>query len=381
MTVSLTDEQNNALKSVRGWFHAYRTGRTKQQTYRLFGAAGVGKTFLAQHIIDDLDVVPTYASFTGKAALVMRKNGCHGASTIHSLIYKPNKNHETGITEFVLDKGSAVCDADLVVIDECSMVGPDLGRDLESFDKPILVLGDPNQLPPIRGAGYFTQQRPDFTLTEVHRQAKESPIVWFAHQILQGKRPGVGVYGQDRRLKVIERADLDGQMVLDADQVIVGLNKTRKQYNARIRNLLEIQTPYPVASEKVIGLRNVHSAGFLNGSMWEIDAIETPETLESKDDPEKPFLFDMSLKSLDGDGTLFGSVPLYYMMNREDKQLKLPRGCLEVDFGYAISGHKSQGSQWENVLVFDQSGAFRDDADKWIYTAVTRASETLTIVV
>ena len=63
------------------------------------------------------------------------------------------------------------------MIDECSMVDEELGRDLLSFGKPILVLGDPAQLPPVKGGGFFTETAPDVMLTEIHRQAEGSAII------------------------------------------------------------------------------------------------------------------------------------------------------------------------------------------------------------
>ena len=72
------------------------------------------------------------------------------------------------------------------MIDECSMVDAELGRDLMSFDVPVLVLGDPAQLPPIQGGGFFTEAEPDAMLTEVHRQAQDDPIVRLSMEVREG---------------------------------------------------------------------------------------------------------------------------------------------------------------------------------------------------
>jgi exodeoxyribonuclease-5 len=108
-----------------------------------------------------------FAAFTGKAALVMRNKGCDNASTIHSLIYRAR---ESGVEQpsFELWDDAPASKAKLIVIDECSMVDAELGRDLMSFECPLLVLGDPAQLPPIQGGGFFTDCEPDAMLTEVH---------------------------------------------------------------------------------------------------------------------------------------------------------------------------------------------------------------------
>src|SRR5262249_42181010 len=146
------------------------------QIFRLFGYAGTGKTTLARHLAEDVDGKVAYAAFTGKAALVMRRKGCAGASTIHSLIYRPRDSGEEA-PSFELWDGAPASRAELIVIDECSMVDPDLGRALLSFGVPVLVLGDPAQLPPIQGGGFFTDAEPDAMLTEVHRQAADDPII------------------------------------------------------------------------------------------------------------------------------------------------------------------------------------------------------------
>ncbi len=85
----------------------------------------------------------------------------------------------------------------------------------------------------MRGGGFFTEAEPDVMLTEVHRQAKDDPIVRMAMTIREGGRLELGTYGQSR---VVSRRALDPAEVLECDQVLVGLNKTRRLYNARLRN-------------------------------------------------------------------------------------------------------------------------------------------------
>ena len=157
--------------------------------FRLFGYAGTGKTTLARHLAERVDGKVLFAAFTGKAALVMRSKGCERASTIHSLIYKPRESGEE-IPSFDLWDDAPASKAALIVIDECSMVDAELGRDLMSFGVPVLVLGDPAQLPPIQGGGFFTDAEPDAMLTEVHRQAEDNPIIRLSMDIREGRDPG-----------------------------------------------------------------------------------------------------------------------------------------------------------------------------------------------
>ena len=193
-------EQDSALKAVAAWLKA-----GERQVFRLFGYAGTGKTTLARHVAQDVAGDVAFAAFTGKAAHVMRGKGCKGAGTIHSLIYRLRGEDEDG-PNFALNEDSSAGKAALIVIDECSMVDEEIGRDLLSFGTPVLVLGDPAQLPPIAGGGYFTSAEPDVMLTEVHRQATDDPIVLLSMIVRQGGSLDYGGHGASR---VIERGDID----------------------------------------------------------------------------------------------------------------------------------------------------------------------------
>src|SRR3984885_9390835 len=157
-------EQAEAIDQVGRWLK-----QGEPQVFRVFGYAGVGKTTLARHIAEGARGETAFAAFTGKAALVMRSKGCPGATTIHALIYRASEGAE-GAPTFTLNADGPASKAGLIVIDECSMVDAELARDLLSFGKPILVLGDPFQLPPVKGGGFFTEGAPDVMLTHIHRQ-------------------------------------------------------------------------------------------------------------------------------------------------------------------------------------------------------------------
>jgi exodeoxyribonuclease-5 len=188
-------EQDAALKAVAEWLKAKPGRGNTPPIFRLFGYAGTGKTTLARHFAAGVDGKVLFAAFTGKAAQVMRNKGCQGASTIHSLIYKP-PDTATEQPSFQLWDEAPASKAKLIVIDECSMVDAELGRDLMSFGVPVLVLGDPAQLPPIQGGGYFTDAEPDAMLTEVHRQAQDDPIVRLSMLVREGHRLEPGEYGK-----------------------------------------------------------------------------------------------------------------------------------------------------------------------------------------
>src|SRR4249920_3788676 len=208
-----TPHQQDALKSVSEWLKAGPGMNGTPQVFRLFGYAGTGKTTLATHIADAADGEVKFAGFTGKAALVMRAKGCEGASTIHSLIYRARESGEE-MPSFDLWDEAPASKAKLIVIDECSMVDEELGRDLKSFGVPLLVLGDPAQLPPIAGGGFFTDAEPDVMITEVHRQAADDPIIRLSMIVREGGMLPQGIYGES---KVIGRDEVEQEEVLLAD--------------------------------------------------------------------------------------------------------------------------------------------------------------------
>src|SRR5262245_39559064 len=258
---AFTPEQESALKAVANWRKSAAGGTS---IFRLFGYAGTGKTTLAKHIAEGVKGRVLFAAFTGKAACVMRSKGCYGASTIHRLIYKPKEHNEENPT-FELWSRAPAADAKLIIIDECSMVDAELARDLMSFNVPLLVLGDPAQLPPIQGGGFFTDAKPDAMLTEVHRQARDNPIVRLSMDIRAGKPLEPGDYGETQ---VVTRADLDPKRVLGADQILVGRNVTRRAYNARLRERRGFTEPLPMAGDKLVCLRNNRRKGLFNGGLW-----------------------------------------------------------------------------------------------------------------
>jgi exodeoxyribonuclease-5 len=374
--MNFSPQQDDALQAVARWM---KSG--KPQIFRLFGYAGTGKTTLAKYFAEHVDGSVQFAAFTGKAAQVLRSKGATNARTIHSLIYRPRgeeavSDEETGKTSmsptFAINRQSPVARAKLIIVDECSMVDEQLGRDLMSFGTPILVLGDPGQLPPISGGGYFTEHEPDHLLTEIHRQARDNPIIRLALDVREGKEFMRGDFGA---AQVIGKEDVDQELVLGADQVLVGTNRTRRRYNGRLRELKGFTADVPQAGDKLVCLRNDPSKGLLNGSLWKvmtasretvkpgINLLVSPE----EDDPDRGVAKIKLLKSA-------------FENPDEEIPWQQKKRFDDFDYGYALTVHKAQGSQWNNVVLFDESWAFRDTRQRWLYTAVTRAAERLTVV-
>jgi len=359
-------QQEQALKAVGVWVEDPGAA----QVFRLFGYAGTGKTTLARHLAEHVDGEVQFGAFTGKAALVLRSKGCGEARTIHSMIYRP-KDLDTEEPSFVLNDESPASRANLIVIDECSMVDEELGRDLLSFGKKVLVLGDPAQLPPVKGGGFFTEQTPDMMLTEVHRQAADNPIVRLSMQVRAGERLAFGDHGA---LKVVSRRDINAELVKSADQVLVGLNKTRRAYNRRLRELFGFKAATPEVGEKLVCLRNDKAKGLLNGAVFRVQKASGLRRARLR----------MSLMPEEASGgkpIRVGVLPAFFEGTEESVPFAQRRESDEFDYGYALTVHKAQGSQWDDVVLFDESHAFRENRERWLYTGVTRAAKSLTVVI
>lgn len=409
-------QQDQALRDVAHWL---RYG--EEQVYYMAGYAGTGKTTLARHLAQGVDGLTLFGAYTGKAAHVLRQKGCDGATTIHSMIYRVKTASQAKIKEleqkilevraqlraeqgpegelrpslflrqleealmaekaqsnreiFDLNTDSVVNDATLVVIDECSMVDGQMGEDLLSFGKKVLVLGDPAQLPPVMGGGFFTERRPNIVLTEVHRQARDNPIIELATRVRQQQTLEPGRYGSSTVHPAGTR--LSPEEVLRADQVLVGKNVTRSATNARFRGLLvqagELEeSALPVPGDRLVCLRNNHDLGLLNGQLWRTDASASLG-------PERVF---MTLSPLDTDGhPVDVEAHTHHFLGLGDRLDWWERkDAQEFDYGYALTCHKSQGSQWDHVLVFNEGYCFRQDKYKWLYTAITRAAERVDVV-
>ena len=374
--MQLSPEQDQALSAVSKWL---KEGR--RPIFRLFGYAGTGKTTLARYFAEHVDGDVQFAAFTGKAAQVLRSKGANNARTLHSLIYRPRgeeavEDETTGKTSiaptFSLNRQSPVAKAKLIIVDECSMVDEQLGRDLMSFGTPILVLGDPGQLPPISGGGFFTEHEPDFLLTEIHRQARDNPIIQLALDVREGRELPYGDHGT---AKVISKHEVTQQLVLEADQVLVGTNRTRRRYNQRLRELKGFTADYPQAGDKLVCLRNDPAKGLLNGSLWKVmtasrETVKPGINLLISPEDEEPGRGVSKIKLLKA--------------QFEDPEAEIPwqtkKRYDDFDYGYALTVHKAQGSQWGEIVLFDESFAFRDTRERWLYTAITRAAERLTVV-
>ena len=367
---TFTPHQDAALKAVADWLKAKPGKNGTPPVFRLFGYAGTGKTTLARHIAEGVEGGVKFAAFTGKAALVMRNKGCDNASTIHSLIYRAR---ESGVEQpsFELWDDAPASKAKLIVIDECSMVDAELGRDLMSFECPLLVLGDPAQLPPIQGGGFFTDCEPDVMLTEVHRQAQDDPIIRMSMDVREGRDLDIGRYGESQ---VVSRAELDPDRVMQADQVLVGRNNTRRAYNMRVRQKQNIEDP-------LAGRRRQAGLSAQQPQEGPVQRRAVAGEVARGVEIQHHHHAAVARRGFrpQGDKGLGARRLLWRRHRHHPWEQRKPYD--EFDYGYVLTVHKSQGSQWDDVVLFDESFAFQESRARWLYTGITRAAKRLSIVV
>ena len=322
-----------------------------------------------------------FAAFTGKAAQVLRSRGASKASTIHSLIYRPRgeetvEDEETGKKEvlpmFSLNRQSPVSNAELIIMMNARWLMRRWDRICFPLEHGFWFWVIPGQLPPVSGGGFFTEHDPDVLLEEIHRQALDNPIVDLARQARLGNPVALGDYGEAAR--VIPKSQVTTDLVLDADQVLVGTNRTRRRYNERLRELKGFDGPLPAAGDKLVCLRNDPQKGLLNGSLWQVTSAA--RTVKSS--------MNILIRAEDEGIERVSAKVKLLKAAFEDPENEVPwqikRRHDDFDYGYALTVHKAQGSQWDEVVLFDESYAFREHKDRWLYTAITRAAEKLTIV-
>lgn len=373
--VTLSDAQWDAVKRIKAW---YQGGSSTPQVFYLAGFAGTGKSTVYKTVREELQGCGAKkaitCAFTGKAANVLRRKGTDDAMTLHAAMYTPVEDEETGKVEFKLNITSApAADADLIGVDECSMVGPDLGEDLLSFGKKVLVMGDPGQLPPVNGQGFFTAREPDVFLSEIHRQAAGSPILRLATLARQGKRLPVGRVG-DVEVAALTK-ETQPLVYREETQAICGTHRVRWAYSQRIRRMRGFEGPIPTKGERVLCMRNNRDLGIFNGGQ----GVVLSEPQHGRDGHLR-----MNI-DMDDLATPLKKVAVHpHHFNKhfrpDEARPRIGKDVEEFDWGLLLTCHKAQGSSWPHVTVVDDSGCFREDRWKWLYTAVTRAETGLTVL-
>jgi exodeoxyribonuclease-5 len=374
--MNLTDEQQAARRAI---FTAIREGARE---FVLFGYAGTGKTTLIRHLVDEARGYVAVLALTNKAVQVLRSKGIDTAETIHRFLYptvgqgRCNCGEDDDvIVEFhqkdcpaikpvfsifnaLGEQEGDVAEPTLIIVDEASMVPVKLAEDIRAKypDVPVLAVGDPFQLPPVEGKPYWTSA--DFTLMKIQRQAWDNPIIRLAHDVRTGKPLKAGTYGETVITnQSLLRAEPDME---DFDQVLVFRHVTRCLYNRLYRAANKLTDPMPQRDELVMIRSNHKEIGVYNGDMFEVENVwpmGEAIDIKLKGIPQKVHVWRLG----------FGDADDWSKLQRMD--FKVVRRHGRANYGYVITTHSAQGSEWDRVLIARDG----NKSPNWMYTALTRA--------
>jgi len=387
----LSKDQKIIYSDVLKWFKD-----KNDLLLRVGGVAGSGKTSLLSLLAKKLGENIAFCCFTGKAANVLKikldqaKVDYSYCGTIHGLIYKPIINNKT--LEVIGWTKKISIEESTIVIDEASMVGSKMWNDLTRFGLKILVVGDHFQLPPINSF-INLMDNPDIKLEKIHRQAKDNPIIKLSMFIREGgdiKK----FKSNDNRIAQLSKYDYDKienffkQMYVKRNPlesaVLSLFNNTRNKNNQMIRELCG-RGKEPEEGDLVICLKNIHNKEYsiFNGMRGIINSsIKTSNNYEMEVDfpDEKIQLCDKVCKYQFNQPYTFGNILDFKKFGVTIK--KWADVGLLLDYGYSLTVHKAQGSQFENVMVFIEKLKSTNDEyfRRWLYTAVTRSSINLALV-
>ena len=395
MSITLTKKQEEGLRTAVA---RYQLG----EKYTIIsGYAGSGKSTLIKFIIDALPVNPerdvAYAAFTGKAATVLQQKGCQNAVTAHKLLYRA-KPMPNGTYKF-FPRAKNEMEYKVIVIDEVSMLPKPMWDLLITHDVYILATGDPGQLPPVNpDDDNHILDKPHVFLDEIMRQAQDSEIIRLSMHIREGGTlSSFGCSGQ--QVQIFNKGDVVSGMYNWADQILCATNAQRTKINNFVRQQKGFGEE-PEVGDKIISLRNhwdfASSSGtwaLTNGSIGTIEYMDKQNIWLPRYIYDKPVPYLFTNITLE-DGDVFNAIPIDYnslkngemtLNPKQTYQLNKMKGFIEAPFefayAYAITCHKSQGSEWNKVLVFEEWFPNTiEEHKKWLYTACTRASDKLVVI-
>jgi ATP-dependent exoDNAse (exonuclease V) alpha subunit len=422
----LSDDQQAVFNDIVGWIEARVIDGENLLT--VGGLAGSGKSTLIGVLAAQFpDLRIAYATFTGRAASVLqRKLRAAGVSTtsrqarpenfkgrdvkqlflepgsteaklpfcgtLHKLLYRPLIDEKEEIHGWSkrdkLDRRY-----DLIVVDEASMVGDDMLLDLQVHKTPILAVGDHGQLPPVMSSGNLMAD-PVLKLTKIHRQARTNPIIRFARHVRKTGELSTEfedgehiVFDSKKNVDAVLR---DAYANVDAPidvAILCWTNKSRIRLNLTARRVLGFKGA-PSKGELLICLKNMRNANadiyngmrgvvaedtWIGDEGWELEAL-----VGFPEESIEPRSLSLCAPQFNRE-RVFGSVD---ELKERGVAVDTMAGLQFCDFGYALTVHKSQGSQMKHVIVWIEEGAKSDPKfwKRWLYTATTRAVQQLTIL-
>lgn len=413
LEVALSADQKAALDQIETWF---REPGSKRH-FALAGAAGSGKTTVTGLLIRRLKLTSQQVMLlapTGKAVEALKFRLPRGwksrARTLASFLWNWKFSGYQGENNKFVNGGAKPVEASLslLIVDEASMVTQ---RDFEALShyRRVLFTGDPDQLPPVVEDSSLEAQmgscgvleKPDATLQSVHRHGKDTAIYVVSHGARRGEQPA---FGPSEDGRVLHLSEADGHFGIDqlheyvdqADVVLTQRNSVRVMINEYVRRRRGFMTSpidfrpkpgeilvcsenfmHPVKKTRVANGERMKVTEFLGTRSVRKDAPEVQDFAvmahpEGREHDEAEWL--ISSQMLMGD-QIRGSV-------LETEHVSGPRsGVMRADWGYCLTVHKAQGSEWPRVVVVDDNDPDHNvPLNKWYYVAYSRAVEQLVIL-
>ncbi len=414
-----TQDQERALQQIYGWFYESNGPRT----FKLGGLAGTGKSSLIPWIHDYLGLEISqvqYVAPTNKAALVVQRrlndSGiASNARTVHKTYYTKNERHcdNCPLTESLknvchgvsgynscgcfLDFSAKLSSDDrirIVICDESSMIGREVYEDLMASCKPevkVLFIGDHGQLEAVeenvqmeKALGKFNLMgRPDFILEEIQRQAADSPILQLAYQARKGFPIEFKDYGNGvRKLRLSDELDFDfSNRELIGITYFAHVDKSNPHHKGRLgvnelnrtwRANLGIREAAPTVGERIVSREYIRRSGISKGTLATVLEVQKRDSesymIVAQLDDNRIYEGDVSAKQFYNNKAIWG---LHHLE--------------KWDYGYALTCHTAQGSEFDSVVVFEPSAGFIKwlgsvSYSRWLYTAITRAKRNLLLV-
>lgn len=370
MMIELNASQQKVFNDAIDWWR-----RGTEQTFEISGPPGSGKSFLIDKIVKALKIDSNRIApmaYTGSAAINMRTKGMYSARTIFSWLYDfievPVLNDKgEPILDPVFNKPkfkmrfvpkSYLPDIDLIIVDEAGMVPEEMRNIIDSMGIPVIAAGDIDQLPPVAGkSGYLTEPWKVHKLTEIMRQANDNTIVQFSQMLIKGIEIP---HGKFKNVTVLYEDEINDNMIAQSDIVICGKNTTRDNINNHIRHdMFGFTNPTPNLGERLVCRKNnwqIESGGInlTNGLVGNCITMIGPDSFNQKDVTFKmsfkPDIIDSYFKDID--------VDLRYMTSdKKGRDALLETNFSKgnkFEFGYAITTHMSQGSEFNRGMYFEE---------------------------
>ena len=415
--MDLTPHQKKAYREIR------KRLRKKEAHTSLKGYAGTGKTYLLAYLVDELAMQGKrvyVCAPTHKAAQVLREkigDDWITTQTIHAFLGLRLVPDKQGGYRLQPEKGRHLPKEAIVVVDEASMIGvEEWGHITAATGLTWLFAGDPAQLPPVNEEPSPALSVPGPTLEEIVRQAQENPIIQLATEVRSGDRvtwkgqmkqdEGIGVTNNaDAFLRSAIRAFESDAFRMDAThaRILAYRNRTVSDYNAAVRSaifehaeerfvkgewLIARDTwfndgiPYLINSEEVRVQKAVEDEDIdLKTGEWKVWRL----TVRGRGDFRKrtlPILHESEYARFDEELTHYRKAAL-----KNDKKwdafYALKERFARVDYAYACTIHKAQGSTFDTAFVDRRDAMVCQGPERQalLYVAVTRPARRLAVLV